>query len=135
MRQPRDQLSPCYVAVSVRQEIRIKGRSWLADSFQEIRTDNLDRLPYESHQSKFGTGELSIQPIHRFEQPTKLGIFGRQRRQPFADWLALPPPFFAQRHEAITIKSRPNVTRWRGPKWIVSEERERAWIVMQKFPN
>src|SRR6266496_4490283 len=135
MWQPCDQLSLRDFAVSIREEIRIKRRSRLADPFQEIRADNLNRLPLEFYQSKFASGALSVQPIHRFEQPTKLRIIRRQRRQPFTNWLAFPPPFFAQRREPITIKSRPNVTRRRVRKGTVREQRQRACIVMEKFPN
>src|ERR1700730_2941681 len=84
---------------------------------------------------EFVTIRLSVQPIHRFEQATELRVVHRQSRQPFANWLAFPPRFLADWSESITIKSRTNAVRWHVWKGIVSEERERAWIVVQKFPS
>ena len=76
-----------------------------------------------------------VHPIHRFEQPVKLGIVRREGGQPSADWFAFPPCFLTNWREMITIKSRANVMRRRVGKGIVRKERERAAIVMQKFPN
>ena len=46
MRQPRDQLSLRYVAVSMRQVIRMEARCRLTDPLQKICADNPDRLPH-----------------------------------------------------------------------------------------
>src|SRR5262249_21981387 len=110
--QPSDQLRLRNLAVSVRDVVGMKARGWLTNPLQEIRADNPDRLRHEFlTETKFGPVEVSIQPIHRFEQATEFRVLRRESRQPFADWFAFPPSFFAQRRESITIESRSDVVR------------------------
>src|ERR1051326_8802872 len=47
----------------------------------------------------------------------------------------MPPHFVAGRSEMISIQPRADVTRRFVRKRIVIDERERAGIVMQKFPD
>src|SRR5262249_25553381 len=86
-------------------------------------------------ETKFIAVDVSIQPIHRFEQATKFGILRRECRQPFADCLAFPPPFLADWRELVMVKPRSNVIWRRVRKRIVREQREGSWIIVQKFPN
>src|SRR6266404_6484687 len=79
--------------------------------------------------------DLLIEPVHRAEQAAELGVVRGQSGQPFADWFAFPPGAVADRCKLVTIESRADIMRRRVRKWIAGEKRERAAIVVQKFPN
>src|SRR5947207_15506609 len=76
----------------------------------------------------------SVQLIHGVQQTLELRVVYVQRRQPFADSFALPPRSVANWRKLISIQPGPNIMRWRIRKGIVRQKRERAAIVMQKFP-
>src|SRR5919106_6830326 len=78
---------------------------------------------------------LLLEPTHRLKQPPKLRIVIGEYRQPFSDWFALPPRFLANRRKSIAIQSCSNVTWRRVREGIVGKQRQRATIVVQKFPD
>jgi len=73
--------------------------------------------------------------MHRSEEAAELGVIGGESGEPFTDRFASPPGAIAGRRKLVAIKARSDVMRRRVGKWIAGQERERAGIVVEKFPD
>src|SRR6266850_3219602 len=161
IREAGDQLRVRNLTLSVGEIIQIEPRCWISDLLKKLRTEepsrshlgtmNVTQVFWLTASNRLLACRIrcrlssrttrqpkwlcySVQPIHRVQQTPKLRVAYVQRGQPFADSFAFPPRFVANWRKLIAIQPCSNVMRRRVGKGIVRQERQRAAIVMQKFP-
>src|SRR6476660_5681013 len=76
-------------------------------------------------------------PTLTFQIFDHAGIFDRNRRQPYADPITIPPQAFPVTRlcKSIAIQHCPDKSRWRTGEGIACKKTYSIGVVMKKFPG